>query len=153
MSSTPIGPARSWSGSAPPRTERPHVPAGVNTATIVLLLLAGLNLVWSVLALAGGVMAIADGEPPGLVLAIAGGYVAVDLFYLLLAVKTRRGHRWAWITTLVLLSLMALLGLGLLVLGITTEGSPVGLVLLVPAGLLLLALAGPRSSREYFRRR
>jgi hypothetical protein len=87
------------------------------------------------------------------VLAVGGGYVAVDLFYLLLAVKTRRGHRWAWITTLVLLGLMALSGLGVLVMGITTDGSLVGLVLLVPVGLLLLALAGPRSSREYFRRR
>jgi peptidoglycan/LPS O-acetylase OafA/YrhL len=158
MNSAPIGPARqSWAPNAPARTARPRLPDGVGTATTVLLLLAGLGLIWSVLALAGGVVAIADGESPGLVLALGGGLVALDSLYVLLAVKTRRGHRWAWLTTLVLLGLVALLALGVLVLGITTDGAPevlaFGLVFLVPTGLLLLLLTGPRSSREYFRRR
>jgi hypothetical protein len=154
MTSAPIGPApQSGAPSAPTRTTRPHVPAAVGTATTILLVLAGLGLIQSVLLLAGGVMAIADGESPGLVLALGGGSVALYSLYVLLALKTRRGHRWAWLTTLVLLGLVALLGLSVLVYGITTNGSLAGLVPLVPAGLFLLLLAGPRSSREYFRRR
>jgi hypothetical protein len=159
MTSAPLGPARQpWAPSAPARPTRPHLPAGVAIATVVLATLAMLGLLQWVFLLAASIMAIADGEEfSGWMLALGAGLVALDSFWLLLAVTTWRGHRWAWRTTLVLLGLVALLGLGVVVLGITTVGVSLAVLLaglvFVGSGGLLLLLAGPRSSREYFGRR
>jgi hypothetical protein len=157
MTSTPIGStSHPRVESAPTRAGRPR-PIAVSIATTILHVLAVLGLIQALIVLVGGVMVTAegglDGLPPGLMFAGIGTAVALYSFYVLLAVKTRRGHRWAWILSLLMLSLVALLGVWTLYYGITTDGSLAGLVFLVPSALLILLLAGPRSSREYFRRR
>jgi hypothetical protein len=145
-----------WAGTTRARTERPRPPRGVAIAAGILYVYAAINLLVALGALAGGVMAVVNGEDsPSWMLPIALGLVAVHGFFVLLAAKTRQGRRWAWITTLILLSFYALLGLGVLAIGLTDGDSPplAGLLLLVPTSLFILLLAGPRSSREYFRRR
>lgn len=157
MTSTPIGSIKqSRAPSAPTGTVRRR-PIAVGIATTILHVVAVIGLIQALVVGAAGVKMIADGEldglPPALLVVGIGTAVALYSFYVLLAVKTRRGHRWAWILSLLMLSLVALLGVWTLYYGITTDGSLAGLVFLVPSALLILLLAGPRSSREYFRRR
>jgi hypothetical protein len=154
-----------WAGTMHARTERPRPPRGVAIAAGILYVYAAINLVVALAMLAISVMAVVDGDdsPSWMVLVL--GLVAVHGFFVMLAAKTRQGRRWAWITTLILLSLFALLGLGVVAIGLTdggltdgglTDGGApplAGLLLLVPTSLFILLLAGPRSSRKYFRRR
>jgi peptidoglycan/LPS O-acetylase OafA/YrhL len=145
-----------WAGTTYARTERPRPPRGVAIAAWILYVYAAINLVVALAGLAAVVMAVIDGDDSSAwVIPFVLVAVAVNGFYVLLATKTRQGRRWAWITTLILLSFYALLGLGVVAIGLTDGDAPplAGLLLLVPTSLFILLLAGPRSSREYFRRR
>jgi hypothetical protein len=130
---------------------RPFAPWGVRTATTIMVIFGILGLAQAVMLVAGGVAALSDGESPGLVALLGGGSLVLAVFYLWLAYQTRKGRRWAWLTTLVLLSLPVVLGLALFVYGVVANDEPlVGLGLAGPPLLLVLLLAGPRGSREYF---
>jgi uncharacterized membrane protein YhaH (DUF805 family) len=149
-----------WTDTTHARTERPRPPLGVAIAAGILYVFAVLNLIVALAGLAISVMAVVDGDDStSWMLPFALAAVAVNGFFALVASKTRRGRRWAWITTLILLSFYALLGLGGVATGLTggltDSGAPplAGLVLVVPTILFILLLTGPRSSREYFRRR
>jgi hypothetical protein len=148
-----------WAGATQARVERPRPPLGVAIAAGILYVYATINLIVGLAGLAFGAKAVIDGEDSAGWLVLPLGAVALNGFFALLAAKTRRGHRWAWITTLILLSVFALLGLGAvgtgLTGGLTDNGAPplAGLVFVVPTILFILLLTVPRSSREYFRRR
>jgi hypothetical protein len=125
MSSASAGPARGSWYQRTFTTGRPYAPWGVRAVTTIVIVLAILGLVRAAMALVGGIIAVSDGESPGLVAAIAGGSLAVAIFYLWLAYQTRRGRCWARITMLTLLSLPAVLGLAMFVYGLATNDAAV----------------------------
>lgn len=84
------------------------------------------------------------------IFAMAAGAVAVGWFWLLLIRKARRGRRWAWLTLIGLLGLIAVVGA--LVMTAVYDGAAVGLVMMVVPIVLIGLLAGSRRSREYFAR-
>jgi hypothetical protein len=151
---------RPWAGTTHARPERPRPPRGVAIAAGILYVYAMINFLFALAGLAVIGMDVVNGDDSQrLLLSFVAAAAAVYGFYVLLAAKTRQGRRWAWITTLILLSFFALLGLGAMAVGLTdgglTEGGApplAGLILVVPTSLFILLLAGPRSSREYFRR-
>jgi hypothetical protein len=154
MSTAPAQPTR---GSWYQRTStagRPKAPWGVRTVTMVVIVFAILGLIRAGLLLVAGIVAVTQGESPGLVAALAGGSLVVGLFYLWVAYKTRHGRRWAWVTMLVLLSLAVLLGLAIFINGLMTQdGTAVaGLAFAAVPLAMILLLTAPRGSRDYFLR-
>jgi hypothetical protein len=135
-------------------TRRPYAPLGVRAVTTTIIIFAILGLIRSAMLLVGGIVAVTDGESPGLVAALAGGSLVVGIFYLWLAYKTRRGRRWAWITMLTLLSLLVVLGLAIFASGLATDDDSgvVGLAVAAVPLVMILLLTAPRGSRDYFLR-
>ena len=91
-----------------------ELPRGVRTATNILYILIFLGLVTPMAFLAVTIIPMVrentlDTElTPALMM--AAGAVAVGVFFLLLIRKTRKGRRWAWMSLLMMLSLMAFVG-------------------------------------------
>ena len=135
-------------------TARPGQPRAVRIVAGVLTVLGVLSIVRIVVTVA--INLTQSGWDPGartvfLVLnAITLGISALDL---VLAHHLRRGRLWAWITTIVLLSMTVLLG-GLVLIGeLATGDAPlIGLAIVVPTLALLFALTVPRTARGFFTR-
>jgi hypothetical protein len=77
--------------------------------------------------------------------------VVLGWFCLTLIRKTRRGRRWAWVTLLMMLALIAFVGA--LVLTSVANGAGTGMVMTLVPLVFIGMLAGPRRAREYFRSR
>jgi hypothetical protein len=125
-------------------------PTPVRHGTVVLFVLNGLALGWALLLLLGiGLLVVDNESAPGWI-ALPVVMVAVQVLFLLLTWKVRRGSRAAWVTMLVMSGVHVVAWLGLAV--ANAEGSNVvgALIMLLPAGAVLAYLVVPRSSRRYF---
>jgi hypothetical protein len=122
----------------------------VRRGTIVLFVLNGLALAWSLLVLAGILLLVADNESTPGWIALPVVLVAVQVLFLYLTWKVRRGSRGAWVTMLVTLGLHVVAWLGMLV--SSPEGNNIvgALLMLLPAVAAVAFLVVPRSSRRYF---
>ena len=111
-----------------------------------------LGAIRAVIALIAAGVVLDGGDAGGgllLVLGLIG--LAISVGYLVVAKHLRLGRRWAWITTLVLLVLAALVG----VLGIFVElgegAFPTfGLIFTGVPALLIVALTASRKTRDFF---
>lgn len=133
-------------------TEPPH---SVRTATNILYVLIGLGLLSPMAFLAVTAVSLARGNAfnrellPVSVMAL--GAVAIGWFFLMLIKKTRKGRRWAWMTLLMMLGLVAVVGL--LVMTAVADGAAIGMVMMAVPVILMVMLAGPRRARAYFARK
>jgi FtsH-binding integral membrane protein len=138
---------RRWAVTEPP----PH---SVRTATNILYVLIGLGLLSPIAFLAVTALSLARGNPfnrelvPVSVMAV--GTVAIGWFFLMLIKKTRKGRRWAWMTLLMMLGLIAVMGF--LVMTAVSDGAAIGIVIMAVPLILMVLLAGPRQARAHFAR-
>ncbi|HZM76440.1 MAG TPA: hypothetical protein VFC19_11965 [Candidatus Limnocylindrales bacterium] len=130
-------------------------PPSVRTATNILYALIGLGLLSPIAFLGVTAASLVRGNAFDreltLVVALSVAAVAVGWFYLMLIKKTRKGRRWAWITLLMMLSLVAFVGA--LVMTAVADGAAIGMAMLVVPLVLIGLLAGPRRARAYYSRR
>jgi hypothetical protein len=129
-------------------------PRSVRTATNILYVLIGLGLVSPIVFLAvTGASLVRGGAFDGELVPVsvmAAGAVLLGVFYLLLIRKTRKGRRWAWMSLLMMLGLVAFVGA--LVMTSVSNGASIGFVIAAVPLILMGMLAGPRRAREYYRR-
>jgi len=153
MSATPAqSRSRSWGPFARPQ-DNPDLPAPVSKVTTLLTVLIGLSLIAPVFLLAGSVyQLITGGDVSPWILAAAAIGVTVNVLLLILVMRVRKGRRWAWITLMAILALYAVLFIAAGVYDLNQTGSPMVLLVGAVPVVLILLLAGPRSSRAYFRR-
>ena len=77
--------------------------------------------------------------------------VVIGWFYLMLTRKARKGRRWAWLTLLMMLALVAFIGA--VVMTSVANGAATGFVMTIVPLFLIALLAGPRRARAYYRYR
>jgi NADH:ubiquinone oxidoreductase subunit 2 (subunit N) len=131
-----------------------EAPPSVRTATTILYILVGLAVVRPIAFLAVAAVSLARGNAfDRELIPVAGisvGAVLLGWFYLLLIRKTRKGRRWAWLTLLMMLGLVAFVGF--LVMTGVSNGAAIGMAMMAVALILMGLLALPRRAREYYRR-
>lgn len=128
-------------------------PPTVRTATTILYVLVFLAMLSPLAFLGMTAFSIARGQAFDreltLVAAMSIASVMLGWFYLVLIRKTRRGRRWAWLTLVMMLGLVAFVGF--LVMTAVSNGAAIGMAMLVVPLILMGLLALPRRAREYYR--
>lgn len=128
-------------------------PTGVSNATTILFTVIGLALAYNLYRLTAVVAIVADpnAELDGYAATVLFLSIAVQIAYLSLAWKVRKGSRAAWIALLVLAS-VHIVGVLAAIVSLNESGGPA--LLVVPVLLLaVVLLTAPRSSRRYFKTR
>jgi hypothetical protein len=139
-------PTRQQTTTEPPRS--------VRTATNIMYVLIGLALVRPIAFVVVVIASLARGNTIGReampLFAMALAVIVVGWFYLMLIRKARKGRRWAWITLLMMLGLLAVVGF--LVMTAVSDGAAIGMVMTAVPLILIGLLAGPRNARAYYAR-
>jgi hypothetical protein len=122
----------------------------VRHATTVLFVLNGLALGWALFLFLGILLLVVDNESAPGWIALPLVMVAVQMLFLYLTWKVRRGSRAAWVTMLVTLGIHVVAWLAIVV-GNPGAHTIVGaVIMLLPAAAVVAFLVAPRSSRRYF---
>ena len=152
MSATPVQPRSPSRGPFATPPDNADLPAPVSKVTTLLTVLIGLSLIAPVFLLGSGLyQLVTGGEVSTSILLAAAGGMTVNVLLLVLVNRVRKGRRWAWITLLVILTVYAILFIAAGLYDLTQTGSAVVLLVGAVPVVMILLLAGPRSSRAYFR--